>query len=206
MWVAGGLPDVLLMFHIGGMRFEPEQLTSMALRSLEEGVRDVRAQTARPNYAIRFALAYLCGVGKGDRRFFDDYWQGYIGKAGAGQPSEALARVVCNSAVETALAGIYRSVGLYRTVDAMFPSGGSLPHIVGEAALMPIGSKHDETGVLGKEGAWLVLRRDVGGRWRLDCDCEVKTLLGSRVRVRGIRSEFDLLDVTSIERAENIDL
>lgn len=66
---------------------------------------------------------------------------------------------------------------------------------------MPLGSLHDETGVLGKEGPYLILRRDVGGRWRLDCDPGAGAMLGSRVRVQGIRSEFDLLDVTSIERA-----
>jgi hypothetical protein len=39
---------------------------------------------------------------------------------------------------------------------------------------------------------------DDGGRWRLDIDLEAEKLLGLRVRVRGVRSGFDLLEVRSM--------
>lgn len=65
---------------------------------------------------------------------------------------------------------------------------------------MPLGSRHDETGLLLREGDALILRRDDGGRWRLDADRCSEALLGTRVRVTGTRSGFDLLDVALIER------
>lgn len=63
---------------------------------------------------------------------------------------------------------------------------------------MPLGSHHDENGLLMREGRFPVLLRDDGGRWRLDADPSANTLLGRRVRVVGIRSDFDLLDVVSL--------
>jgi hypothetical protein len=44
----------------------------------------------------------------------------------------------------------------------------------------------------------IVLRRDDGGRWRLELDPRDEELLGRRVRVEGVRSGFDLLDVRRI--------
>jgi hypothetical protein len=64
---------------------------------------------------------------------------------------------------------------------------------------MPKGTRHDETGLLLREGHFLVLQRDDGGRWRLDTARRVERLLGRRVRVQGMRSGFDLLDVCRIE-------
>lgn len=66
---------------------------------------------------------------------------------------------------------------------------------------MPRGTTHNETGLLLREGCWLVLMRDDGGRWRLDVSGKAERLLGRRVRVEGVRSGFDLLDVVSIDRA-----
>lgn len=64
---------------------------------------------------------------------------------------------------------------------------------------MPRGTHHDETGLLMREGEFLVLQRDDGGRWRLDVGGRVDVLLGRRVRVQGTRSGFDLLDVRRID-------
>lgn len=64
---------------------------------------------------------------------------------------------------------------------------------------MPIGSKHDETGLLLKDAHNLVLDRDAGGCWRLDSTRKALRLVGRRVRVQGIRDGFDLLAVTRIE-------
>ena len=50
-----------------------------------------------------------------------------------------------------------------------------------------------------RDGPCLVLRRDDGGRWRLNADAKADALLGCRVRVRGMRSGFDLLEVQRIE-------
>lgn len=62
---------------------------------------------------------------------------------------------------------------------------------------MPRGSKHDETGIIAREHGQLVLLRDDGGRWRLDAPSHAQEYVGRRMRVVGIRSGFDLLDVTS---------
>ena len=63
---------------------------------------------------------------------------------------------------------------------------------------MPRGTRHRLTGLLrpGKLGP--VLQIDDGGEWQLDCDRHYAHLLGSRVVVDGVRSDFDLLSVERI--------
>lgn len=63
---------------------------------------------------------------------------------------------------------------------------------------MPRGRFHIEEGLLLRQRGDLILQRDDGGRWRLDGDAEAERMLGRRVRVEGIRSGFDLLEVTRI--------
>ena len=68
---------------------------------------------------------------------------------------------------------------------------------------MPMGSLHDETGLLLTEGRSTILQRDAGGRWRLDlgwrCGLRARRLLGRRVRVVGVRDGFDLLAAERVE-------
>lgn len=64
---------------------------------------------------------------------------------------------------------------------------------------MPLGSSHLEKGLLLRDGLWLILQRDDGGRWRLDAHRRAERYLGRRVQVEGIRSDFDILDVRRIE-------
>ncbi len=63
---------------------------------------------------------------------------------------------------------------------------------------MPSGSFHAEEGLLLRQRGGLILQRDDGGRWRLDADPDVERMLGQRVRVEGIRSGFDLLEVSRV--------
>ena len=67
---------------------------------------------------------------------------------------------------------------------------------------MPIGSHHVETGWLNDDAGQLVLKRDGGGRWRLDVSLltrwQSRHLIAKRVRVTGIRDGFDLLAVRAI--------
>ena len=65
---------------------------------------------------------------------------------------------------------------------------------------MPIGKVHVEEGQLLREQGSLILQRDDGGRWRLDADARCEELLGLRVRVEGVRSDFDLLEVSRMVR------
>jgi hypothetical protein len=65
-----------------------------------------------------------------------------------------------------------------------------------------LGSKHDETGLLLQELGVLILRRDDGGRWRLDAVGGAERMFGQRVRVQGVRSGFDVLDVQRIRRVD----
>src|SRR3546814_9902526 len=57
---------------------------------------------------------------------------------------------------------------------------------------MPLGSRHIETGLLLVEGAWLILNRDQGGRWRLDVSSRARKLLGQRVRIEGAQDAVRL--------------
>lgn len=66
---------------------------------------------------------------------------------------------------------------------------------------MPCGTCHDLTGILLDAGRFPVLRVDDGGEWRLDVGRRYSHLLGHRVRVRGKRSDFDMIDVERIEPA-----
>jgi hypothetical protein len=67
---------------------------------------------------------------------------------------------------------------------------------------MPIGSHHVETGWLTDDAGQLVLRRDGGGRWHLDVGLltrwRARRLIGSRVRVEGIRDGFNVLSARTI--------
>lgn len=70
---------------------------------------------------------------------------------------------------------------------------------------MPLGSRHDETGLLLRGPTGLVLRRDDGGEWRLDAPRRAARYAGRRVRIEGVRDGFDLLAITRItlQTAEN---
>lgn len=63
---------------------------------------------------------------------------------------------------------------------------------------MPIGSDIQESGLLLQVGSGLVLRRDGGGRWRLNAPRKAEHLVGRRVTIKGKRSGFDILDVSEI--------
>lgn len=63
-----------------------------------------------------------------------------------------------------------------------------------------MGSHHDETGVLVTgRGGMLALNRAAGGTWQLDAAPRFRRLIGQRVRVVGVRADFDVLDVQTIE-------
>ncbi len=64
---------------------------------------------------------------------------------------------------------------------------------------MPIGKFHSEEGLLLRQRGRAILQRDDGGFWVLEMD-EREDLLGLRVRVEGIRSGFNSLEVSRIVR------
>lgn len=65
---------------------------------------------------------------------------------------------------------------------------------------MPIGSFHIEEGLLLRQRGGLILQKHDGGRWRLELEPNIEELVGLRVRVEGIRSGFDLLEVSRISQ------
>lgn len=65
-------------------------------------------------------------------------------------------------------------------------------------SLMPVGKFYSEEGLLLRRRGGFILQRDDGGRWRLDADPGAEELLGLRVGVEGVRSEFHFLDVSRI--------
>jgi len=56
----------------------------------------------------------------------------------------------------------------------------------------------DETGTLVMDGSVPILRRDGGGRWRLDLRRAGTIWAEARIRVRGVLVEPDLVDVDEI--------
>lgn len=64
---------------------------------------------------------------------------------------------------------------------------------------MPRGSRHIVTGRLRRDGHLWVLDVDGGGTWRLEGTPTIDRHVGARVRVEGVRDDFDLLAVTRIE-------
>lgn len=63
---------------------------------------------------------------------------------------------------------------------------------------MPLGTFHSEEGLLLLQRGGLILQRDDGGRWRLDAGKNAEQNLGRRVKVEGLRSDFDVLEVSRI--------
>ncbi len=72
----------------------------------------------RRTFALRFALAYLFAVSKGDQRAFDDFWRIIADPIEWGY-SEAQARYFRGSHARTALKGIAPSVGYPQTPEAI---------------------------------------------------------------------------------------
>ena len=68
---------------------------------------------------------------------------------------------------------------------------------------MPRGTRHDETGRLNERDGWYSLRRDGGGTWRLGLGWwmgrKAGRLVGLRVRIVGVREDYDVLGVELIE-------
>jgi hypothetical protein len=63
---------------------------------------------------------------------------------------------------------------------------------------MARGTRHIETGIL-RPGCWgYSLHMDGGGIWELDVTRSARKLLGQRVTVEGTRAGFNLLDVSCI--------
>ncbi len=65
---------------------------------------------------------------------------------------------------------------------------------------MPIGTFHAEEGLLLRQRGRAILQRDDGGFWTLEGDEQPDELFGLRVRVEGIRSGFNSLEVSRIVR------
>lgn len=63
-----------------------------------------------------------------------------------------------------------------------------------------IGSNIDETGTLIRDGGGFVLRRDTGGRYRLDLSRVPVDEVQKRVRIKGTLVAEDLVDVVALTR------
>lgn len=64
---------------------------------------------------------------------------------------------------------------------------------------MPLGSRHEEVGVVLRRGGGLVLVGDDGGVWRLDVPSGLRDLAGRRVTIAGVRVGFDHLEVERVD-------
>ncbi len=61
-----------------------------------------------------------------------------------------------------------------------------------------IGSRIEETGTLIADGGGFALRRDIGGRWKLDLHRVPVDLVEKRVRISGIIVAEGLVDVEAL--------
>lgn len=66
----------------------------------------------------------------------------------------------------------------------------------------PVGTLIDETGTLLREQGGFVLRRDLGGRWKLDVHRVSMDHIGKRARITGVVVGKGLVDVDGIEAAD----
>ncbi len=57
----------------------------------------------------------------------------------------------------------------------------------------------DETGLVLRDGFRVILRVEGGGEWQLDLRFRHGMPLGRRVRVKGTRSGFNLIDVDELQ-------
>lgn len=92
-------------------------------------------------------------------------------------------------------AGYYESNPLHNEGDR---DGVAMPYACRHLRVMPKGTREELTGLLLAGDCYPVLRVAGGGEWRLDISRRYRHLLGQRVCVTGLRSDFDLLDVDSI--------
>ena len=65
---------------------------------------------------------------------------------------------------------------------------------------MPIGTRHEITGLLTWTDGRLCLFPDDGGTWRLEHGRSAAKFAGHRATVRGVRIAFDVLDVDHVRR------
>jgi hypothetical protein len=70
--------------------------------------------------------------------------------------------------------------------------------ILSHYAAMSIGHPVDESGTLLRKGGGFVLQRDAGGQWRLDLHRMPVDLVGKRVRLVGVRTGEDLVEVEGV--------
>ncbi len=61
-----------------------------------------------------------------------------------------------------------------------------------------IGTKIDETGTLIREAGGFILRRDLGGRWKLDLHRVPVDHIEKRVRITGVVVGEGLVDVVGV--------
>jgi hypothetical protein len=61
-----------------------------------------------------------------------------------------------------------------------------------------IGTPVEETGTLIRDGGGFALRRDLGGRYRLDLHRVPVDCVEKRVRITGVMVESDLVDVHGV--------
>lgn len=61
-----------------------------------------------------------------------------------------------------------------------------------------IGTKIDESGTLIREAGGFILRRDLGGRWKLDLHRVPVDHIEKRVRITGTIVGVDLVDVAGV--------
>lgn len=91
-----------------------DQLVMKALCALDEAAEAANAGPVAPSFALRFALAYLFAVGKGERWMHDAFWREMqVPDPADGRMSHR------GTQVYSCLQGVMRNAGIVPTVETL---------------------------------------------------------------------------------------
>lgn len=102
------------------MRIATDRLIIKALTALEEVGRQAQSAPIAPNFALRFALAFLYAHSDGERESFDAFWRAVTDPGDHRQSTPNMTNVVRSITASRHLHRIYRSVGVERSTDMIF--------------------------------------------------------------------------------------
>lgn len=119
-------------WHMVAMRIATDQLIVKALTALEEVGWAAQSGPVAPSHALRFTLAFLYAHGDGRRDNFDTFWRVVTDPGALSQSSETGTNIARANSASCELYGIYRAVGVDRSVDMIFSCqrdryGGKVP-------------------------------------------------------------------------------
>lgn len=100
--------------------FGKDQLTTRALLVLEAALNETSDAPVPRSLSLRFTLAYLYAVSRGERSSLDGFWRNVTDDRPCEDGAERIRGLGRSQNANAQLNGIYRDVGIKRTNDMMF--------------------------------------------------------------------------------------